>query len=225
MPKGLVEQTENNTVYLLVKHHSLVQESKTERPGFKPVEVSNPKTKETIVKFIKYYRCVEGYICKIEFYDTEEQYDTRFMGWKIHMDADGVPVVLDLPLNSRASNRFMKVAENLDFSEPVEFRAWHDRESDGVAFYIGQGGQAVPQKYTKDNPGNCPPPVQSRVTKEWNFDVQKEFLCQRMLDAVIPEVEQMGNQMPSGEAVRAATVGGHSVVVADDETDDDEIPF
>lgn len=220
--KGLVEQTETNTIYLTVKHHSIVQESKTEREGFKPVEVKNPRTDEIITKHIKQYKAIEGLICKIEWYDTEDRYEHTFMGWKIHMNANGVPCVLDLPFDSRASNRLMKVAENLDFSQPVEFRAWHDRKTDSTAFFIGQHGEGVRQKYTLESPGKCPAPTQNPVTKKWNFEKQKEYLHKIMTDVVIPEVEEVGNQMSYLEPGLALT-GPHAPI--QDELEDDEIPF
>lgn len=221
--KGLQEQTDTGTIYLVVKHSCICQESKSPQEGFEPIEVKNPRTGETITKYIKRYKTVEALISKVEWYDTEEKYENRFIGWKIHMDAAGVPCVLDLPFDSRASNRFMKTAERLDFSEPVEFRAWHDAKSDSTAFYIGQNGKAIPQTYTQENPGDCPPPVQNPVSKKWNFDKQKEFLHARMIDAVIPAVEEVGNEMPVLERARAASVGQSHVPETD--LDDSDIPF
>jgi hypothetical protein len=223
--KGLQEETDSGNIYLVVKHGAICQESKTEVVGFQPVEVKNPRTGETITKYIKRYKTVEGMICKVEWYDTEEKYENRFIGWKIHIDAAGVPAVLDLPFDSRASNRFMKVAENLDFSQPVEFRAWHDQKTDSTAFYIGQNGQSVPQLYTQEHPGECPPPVQNPVTKKWNFDKQKEFLHARMIDSVIPAVEEQGNEMPRLEMARAAAASSSESHAPESDLSDDDIPF
>jgi hypothetical protein len=196
--KGLQEQTDNRTTFLVIKHSTICEESKTERPGFKPVEVTNPRTKETITKYIKPYNGVEALVCKIEWYSRDFE-DKTFRGWKLHLDAAGVPCVLDLPFDSRASNRFMKLAENIDYARPVEFRAWHDRKTDSTAFFVAQDGKSVAQIYTKENPGACPPPTQSSVTGKWNFERQSEFLYDRMTKVVIPAVERAGNAMPGGE--------------------------
>jgi hypothetical protein len=222
--KGLVEETDAGTKYLVVKHYSICEESKSQKEGFASIEVNNPQTGESVTKFIKRYKTVEALVCKVAWYDTEEKYEKRYIGWKLYLDASGTPCILDLPFDSRASNRFMKVAENIDFSQPVEFRAWHGQKTDSTAIYIGQNGASVPQLYTKENPGDCPPPKQNPVTKKWNFDGQKEFLHTRMIDAVIPAVEEAGNEMPQLEKAHAASAGVSNVPVQS-EPDDDEIPF
>lgn len=185
--KGLQEKTASNAIFLVIKHNSICQESKNERAGFEPVEVMNPQTKEVSIRFIKKYECVDALITKIEWRDTEDQYEQRYMSWKIHLDAAGTPCVLEIPFNSRVGDRFMKMAENLDFSKPVEFRAWRDNE-DKTAFILRQDGVSVPQLYTKANPGACPPPVQ-KFGGKWNFDDQSEFLHSQMMTVVIPRVE------------------------------------
>lgn len=186
--KGLVKKTASGTVFLLVKHGSLCEESKVAREGFEPVKVKNPRTEEEVTKYINRYSGVEGLINSIEFRDTGEQYEQRFTSWRITMDADGTPVVLELPFQSRFSSRFMKLAENIDYSRPVEFRAWHDTREDKTAFYVAQEEQAVKQRYTRDTPNGCPEPTQNRMGK-WNYDLQTEFLYDRMMNTVIPQVE------------------------------------
>jgi len=187
--KGLQTKTDSNVVFLAVKHTSLVQESKGPREGFEKIEVENPRTREKVEKYIKRYSAVEGMVTKIEWYDTEQKYENRYQGWKIHMDAKDVPVVLDLPFASIPASRFMKLAENIDWTKPVEFRAWKDHKGDKTAFWVGQGNESVPQKYTRDNPGDCPPPVQN-FKGDWKYDAQVEFLFKQMNDVVIPAVQK-----------------------------------
>src|SRR5688572_2415022 len=98
--KGLQEQSASGTTYLVIKHSSICEESKTPVVGFEPVEVENPRTHEKITKYIKRYRGVEALVCKIEWYEREHE-GTPFMGYKVHLDAAGVPCVLDLPLKAR----------------------------------------------------------------------------------------------------------------------------
>lgn len=222
--KGLVEQTETNATFLVVKHNAIIQDSKVPRDGFTPIEVQNPRTGESVTKFIKKYKAVDGLVYKIEWYDTEEKYEQRYIGWKIYINANGIPCVLDLPFDSRASNRFMKVAENLNFSLPVEFRAWYDNKTDATAFFVGQNGKSVPQVYTRENPGDCPPPLQNPVSKKWNFDGQKVFLHERMTKFVIPAVDAVGNVPPTSELDRK-TVTEDSEEYHEREYDDSEIPF
>lgn len=193
--RGFQERSENNGKFFVIKRNTICEESSKEKPGFKPVEVVNPSTGETLIKFIKPYSALEAIVTRIEWRDTEDKYEQRYMSWKIHLDADGQKGVLEIPFESRASSRFMKLAENIDFTRPVEFRAFRDQKTEGTAFYVGQRENeedeksiSVPQKYTKDNPGECPPPVQ-RMGGKWNFDDQMEFLHERMIHVVIPRVE------------------------------------
>jgi hypothetical protein len=192
--KGFLEQTDDGGLFLKIKHNTICEESKHEREGFKPVEVMNPQTKETSIKFIKPYKVIEAMVTKIEWRDTEQQFDQRYLSWKIYLNANGKLGVLDIPFNSRASSRFMKLAENLDFSKPVEFRAWRDHKTDSTAFFVGQGGQSVPQVYTKETPGECPPPIQ-KLGGKWNYDDQMEWLHGRMINLIIPKVESVAATM------------------------------
>lgn len=230
--KGLQEKTSAGTTFLVIKHHSLCEESKTERPGFEQITVYNPRTitpekplGDPITKYIKKYAGVEALICKVEWYDTEEKYDQRYQGWKIHLNAAGVPCVLDLPFNSRAAGRFMRLAENLDFSEPVEFSAWYDAKNDATAFNVKQFGKSVQQKYTKDNPGDCPQPEKNFQGK-LNFDKVNEFLYGRMINVVVPTVEEIGNPMPQLQAQAVgAYPGARPMHVPEEDLQDDDIPF
>lgn len=224
--KGLQEATATGTKYIQIKHHSICEESREPREGFEAVEVQNPRTKESITKYIKKYKGVEGLVCKIEWYEREYE-DTAFRGWKLHLDAAGVPCVLDLPFSSRAASRFMKLAERIDFSEPVEFAAWYDKKTDSTAFNVKQNGQSVPQKYTKDEPGDCPPPTKKRLGG-WDFSAQNEYLYDTMLSVVIPAVAAAGNEMPSGEPAYAQAASIHQVTrpaLPLNDDDDSEIPF
>lgn len=186
--KGLQEKSSGNGIFLVVKHHSIVQESKKEREGFEPIVVKNPRTNETLTKYIKRYAGVEAMIKKIEWYDTEGRFDQRYRGWKIYLDADGTDCVLDISFDSRQAGRFMKLAENLDFTKPVEFSAWYDKKNDSTAFNVKQDGQSVRQKYTRDNPGDCPPPKE-KFGGKWDYSDQEEFLYGRILNVVIPKLQ------------------------------------
>lgn len=195
MRLGLQEKGGGSKIFLAIKHDCICQESKIEREGFEPVEVTNPETEEKSIKFIKRYRGVAAMITKIEWRDTGERYDRQYTSWRIHLDMGGAAAVLEIPFHSRHSSRFMKLAENIDYAKPVEFRAWYDAKDKSTAFYVGQWENeddekslSVPQKYTREHPGPCPEPVQ-RLGGKWNFDDQMDFLHSRMMTIVIPQVE------------------------------------
>lgn len=226
--KGLVERSETNAVFLVIKHFSLCEESKTEKSGFSPIKVTNPRTGDTTEKFIKRYKGVEAFVKKLEWRDVTYD-DQHYMSWKLHLDADGTPCTLEIPFASIVSTRLMKVAENIDFSKPVEFSAWKSAD-DKTAFSVKQDGQNVPQKYTRADPGDCPEPVQNRMGK-WNYDAQTDYLYDRMMNVVIPKVD-------AAAAIRAELQAGsengngHNDNAGEPEFDqsqpeyvDDDIPF
>ncbi len=186
--KGFQEDTGQSALYFAIKHHGIVEESKRERPGFSPIDIFVQRTGENITKYIKRYKAIEGFINKIEYRESEFE-GVKFNSWKIHILDDGGNLgILDLLLNSNPGTRFMKLAENLDFSKPVEFSAWHDTKDDKTAFVVKQNGQSVSQRYTKDNPGDCPPPVPRGRANKLDFTDQEDFLFERMMNVVVPAV-------------------------------------
>lgn len=202
--KGLQKRTESDVVFLTVKHGSLVRESKGPRVGFEEIEVVNPRSGEKIKKYVERYSAVEGMVTKIEWYDTEQKYENRYQGWKIHIEAANDSVILDLPFSSIPASRFMKLAENIDWNKPVEFRAWKDVKRDATAFWVGQNNESVPQKYTAAHPGDCPAPVQNARGK-WNYDGQMDFLQKQMNEVVIPAVQKANAWRIDGKKTETET--------------------
>lgn len=191
MMKGLQPVRSANTIYLSVAHGCLCQQSKVMRDGFDPIELVDRDTHQVYHKYIKPWGGVEAMIVDIQ-YRADVYEGVPYNSWKIFMRANpGEPdIVLELNLNSNAGDRFACCAENIDFKKPVEFRAWQKRDSKKIAFYIGQDDKKVEQKYTKDNPGDCPP-ARQRFDKTWDFDAQKEFFHRRITEVVIPWVHAL----------------------------------
>lgn len=210
--KGFQEKTPNNGKFFVIKHSSIVQEFAKPKEGFEAIVVTNPQTNEQVTKYIKRYDRLEAMVTKIEFRDTGDQYDQQYVSWKISLEANGDKGVLEIPFNSRIGSRFMKLAENLDFSIPVEFSAW--KTVDGTAFSVKQNGQNVPQKYSKEHPGDCPAPKQ-RLGRKWDFADQMEFLHKQMMSVVIPRVQAV-----------VGSSNGHEEHVSDEPPlSDEDIPF
>lgn len=201
--RGLVPVNNPNTIYLVIKHGCLCQESKIMREGYDPIELIDRDTHEPYFRYIKPWGGVEAMIVDIKF-RSEVYGGIPYNSWKIIMRANpGDPdIVLDLPLNSNVGDRFMKTAEQIDYTRPVEFRVWQEKETKKTAFFIGQRehetddkAQTVPQLYTKDNLGDCPP-ARQKFDKTWDFEAQKEFLYQRMMEVVIPRVHAANGTKP-----------------------------
>lgn len=187
---GLNEKQQRQSNFLVIKHHAICLESKEPIEGYEAVEVKNPRTNEMVTKYIKKFESVDGRITKLEWYDTKDQYETRFMGLKIHIKDGGQHFQLDLPLKSRAYDVFTKLMENINYENAVEFAVWYDRKNDSTAFAVKQGGEFVQWKYTRDEMYGCPLPEQDSFGK-WDFSKQKAFLHGVLINQVIPHVEAL----------------------------------
>lgn len=183
---GLEDYGEGNGIWLKIKHGHICQESKTEKEGYKKVE-GFLQDGTPWKKWIRPYKAVSGYVDKIEPYDREHN-GRKFRGWDIVINDGDSEFHLDIPFDSRVNSRWMKVAEMIDYSKPVRFSAWHDTKSDSTAFNVQQDGVSVPQKYTREDPGDMPEPIQ-RSSGKWDYGAQEDFLVERLKKFVIPNVE------------------------------------
>lgn len=184
----LHEQRNNDGLFLSVKHGALCLESKEAKEGYELVEGEVHGTPYS--KYIRKFAGLDGYITKIEWYERAGEYGT-FRGLKLHVKDKGEHYFLDLPFEKRPYDYFTKVAENIDYAKPVEIVAWPDRKHEKqTAFAIKQDGQFIQWKYTRDNMGECPEAKQTRAGK-WNFDDQRDWLLDRVLTIVAPQVDEI----------------------------------
>lgn len=198
---GYVQKQAAATLYFTVKYHSICEISRKPREGFEEIKVPDISTGEELTKFIRRYERIAAMITAIEWRDTKQQYVARFQSWEIHLlDEEGVPAVLRIPFRSNASDRFMKLAENLDFSKPVEFRAWKDTsgDKDKTAFRVMQDGQTVLQKYKKGEMGDCPEGEEG--LDGWNFAAQRKYLHGQVMNVVIPRVQAVQASLGMAES-------------------------
>lgn len=184
----LYEQRQNDGLFLSVKHGALCLESKEPKEGYEFIE--GEVDGEPYAKYIKRFAGMDGIITKIEWYERSGTYGT-FRGLKIVVKDKGEVYLLDLPYEKRHYDYFTKVAENIDYSKPVEIVTWPDREKPKqTVFAIKQDGKFIQWKYTKDNMGDCPPAKQLRSGK-WNFDDQRDWLLENLINVVIPRVNAL----------------------------------
>lgn len=228
------EESVNNYTYLVVKHHSLCEESKEPRNGFEEVEVFNPKTKEKLIKYIdKWTGGITGYITDIVYYNTEDKYDTTFQGFKINIDDE---VIVDLPHKTPAYDTFCKLAENIDFTKKVTLAAYHNKTKDRTGFSVKQEGTNVEWKYTQEHMYDCPP-WEKDEDGEWDSRKQRSFLKAKVIDEVIPkckeaQAERTGvvvDDTPSGEfpmeVMEAAASSSGKTKAKKKALTEDDIPF
>jgi hypothetical protein len=194
---ALHERQESNGTFLVVKKGGICIEHKdpeneTERQQLEAegwIRDEGEVDGVPYLKFIKRFSSVDGKITDITWYTRETRIGTT-RGFHIRIKDNGENYTLDLPFGKRQFDYFTKVAENIDFSKPVEVVAWPDRENPKqTAFAIKQDGKFVQWKYTRDNMGDCPPAKQSSVTGKWNFDDQREWLTERIISVVAPKAQ------------------------------------
>lgn len=224
--RGAVEDNSANTIFLQIKYGRICQISKVPKEGFNEITVANPTTGANVIKYVKPYRLLEGYIDKIAWYDSGERFDVQYRSWKITLNANGQIYILDLAFESTPSRRFMQTAENIDFNEPLEIRAWNDKLDGSLAIGFFQNEVSVRAVYTKENPGECPPAIQKKVAGKmtYNFDDMYDFLYNRMLDVVIPEVQKCSEERKAWKEEVHTEYSG-TPVGSDIPVDDDDIPF
>lgn len=193
---ALEDYGEGNGIWLKIKHGCICQESKVEKEGYKKVEgVLQDGTPWK--KWIHPYKAVSGYIDKIDRYDREDN-GRKYRGWNITITDGDANYVLDIPFSGvRVNSRWMKIAENIDYTKPVRFTAWTDKKTDSTALNIQQDGVTVPQKYTREEPNGLPEPVQ-RSSGKWDYGEQEDFLVDRIIRFVIPNVEVIAANRNNG---------------------------
>ena len=193
---------------VVIKHGGLCLESREPKPGYEKIPVFNPSTGKEQDKWIQKFSSLTGYITDISWYDTEEQFETRFQGVDVTVvDSDGEETILDLPMGRKSLTDFCRRVENIDFSKEVEFRAFPDKEkSDRTVFFLKQDGKTVPSAYTKDGFLNeeCPQAVQNKRTGKWDFSAQEDWLLGNLLDTVIPSIK---GQLDKNAAAYQAVAG------------------
>lgn len=210
------ETQTNNFKYLEVKGHSIVEVSKQGdnsslseeefeeqmvAKGFEKVKVTNPSTGEVLTKYYDRWPGITGYVINVDLYDTEKKYTNRFQGVKINIDNE---VILDLPQKTPAYDAFCRAAENIDYSQPVTFAAYHNRAKDRTGFSIKQNGEGVDWNYTMDNMGDCPPWVKN-ADDEWDSSEQRAFFKARIREVIIPAVKAAADERGVTAQVKPAT--------------------
>lgn len=195
----------NHAKIVMIKHNALCLEAKEPTDGYTEKEVTNPTTGEKMIKYIKLFGSLDGNVTKLEFYNTEDQYDQQYIGVNVHMEDAGEEFILQIPHGKQHFNTFCKIAENIDFTDRVEFWADKDRLKDTTKFGASQNGAGVKYRYTKDNPGPMPPATQNKTTKKWDFSKQNEWLLNNLVDNIIPAVNA---QLGVSEKAQAAAAGG-----------------
>lgn len=237
--------------FFSIKHGGFCLEADAPTDGYTETDVSNPRTGQTVTKWIKTFAEIEGRIGKIEWYDREHG-GTRYLGIKIIVRDNGESYSIDLPFGKRHYNYFMRVMDSIDYERPLTFIAYGKKDEQGrqyTEFAIKQGGEWLKQNYTKANPGECPQSVQDGLGK-WDSRDRHIWLKNRLETVIIPHVEELnatGDQDEpvydepafagpvSKPAVKAAKVNGTPPEMeaeylanrkfVDTPPDDDEPPF
>ena len=181
---GLIELNQQNLTFLTIFNGYISIRLKKDPgdPAFEKTITVNPETKDEVTSYVKKLKGVRGTITKIERYDRTINTGKVFGGYNVVIDGK---YVLQFPDNSIPLNRFMKMARNIDFTQPVELAAWQS-EDKKTAFTIKQNGENVPQIPKEDMPA----PVELRGGK-WSYQEQEQFLIALLEDQIIPNVNSL----------------------------------
>lgn len=231
---GLGKKNENAAVFLAAKHNCLWQEVKRPVEGSVAVEVTNPRTKEVLIKHGFAFEYVEGNVVKVEKYDRRHN-GTRYFGFKMTFVDGADTFVLDLPYASQVLRRLLKIAPNVDWSRPLKLNVFKGKKANGqeeMAIWFRQDGASVKSYYTKEDPRGMPQPRQYE-DGSWDFRDQHQWLVGKFKNEVIPVIEACGKLFappvtPAALAMDQVEESSHD----DDEqlppsapVTDDDIPF
>lgn len=229
-PRGAVEHTGVNGKFIHIKYGCLCEVSKTPIEGWmNPV---NQKTGEVIPdKWIKVYKSLEVWIDKLEWYQRTHGQE-EYLGWKMHASAGGIHYILDLPLNSEATKKFMMSARNIDYDVPLEVAAWTSRDDGKLAVWFKQNDKSVLQYYKKGDMKECPSPTQKLGIggkAKWDWDATDAYLHNEMQNMIAPHIEKCAADRgytapapaPAPTATDLPTHSGPAGAIAAE----DDIPF
>jgi hypothetical protein len=249
---GLKTRSARNNNFLVVKHGAICREWKPDpdlppdhednQPpkGFVETDVKNPSLKGPngedvyVKKWLQKFGSLDGKITGMKWYDTGDKHSQRYMGVKMKIKDDDT-YLLDLSFGTQAYDAFTRMAENIDYTKPIEISVWMDKKTTPpkTAFVIRQNGETVKWRYTrdwnenildtlkhanqpllykefseaiaKDGPGVtnelvskmaevgfevAPSPVQTMPGK-WDFSMVKAYLYRKLVNNVIPAVEEL----------------------------------
>lgn len=191
MPLG--KRSENKKIYLQVKYYCLWRSIDKPVAGCDEIEVTNPRTQQKVKQHGYAYEFVTGRLVKIEKYDTGKKYATRFFGFDVHIFDGTDTFVIKMPYQSQILRRFLRLAPNLNWEQPITLSIFKGKKNKGEAedtgIWFQQNGATVKPYYTRENTHGCPPATQDPHTEEWDFKAQHQWLVQQLVNVIIPSVE------------------------------------
>lgn len=238
---ALTKRSENQIVYLEVKHYSLWRPLKKQENGCDAVEVTNPRTHEVITKYGYRFDTVNGRAVKLVKYDTGTKYGTRYFGFKLHLSEGGETYVLDMPYQSQILRRFLRVARNVDWSAPLSITIFKGKGKDNKAgaeetgVWFQQRGETVKPYYSREQPHGMPIATFDDQEQKWDFKPQHRWLVERLQAETIADIEQAAAHVAPPDEPEAVSVDHFEEAPPDDEPvmaghhndyiTDDDVPF
>lgn len=189
---ALHEKSTGQGLFFSIKHGGFCLEAKEPTEGFKETSVPNPKTQQLMKKYLKIYAGIEGKITKIIW--SDRTYDnTRYVSIKLVIEDSGEFYTLEMPFGKQHYNYFMRVMDNIDYTQPVQFEAYPKKGDQGrlyTDFSMKQNGRFLLQSYTKANPGACPVAVKDGLGN-WDSKARHIWLRDRLFNYIIPHLEEI----------------------------------
>ncbi len=145
--------------------------------------------------------------------------------------------VIDLPYNSQALRRFLRVARNIDWSAPLSLTVFkgkkNERGSEETGIWFQQKGETVRPYYSKEQPHGMPEPLYDDPLEQWDFRSQHRWLVERLQTETMADIEDAGARFaaPIDHSTAAAPEPDPSAdVPVDPSTEpwtvsDDDVPF
>jgi len=234
---ALTKRTESSIVYLEAKYYCLWRPVKEKSNGCETVEVKNPRTGQTLTKHGYRYDTVSGRVLKLVKYDTNDRYPVRYFGFKLHLVDGTETYVLDMPYYSQILRRFLRVAKNIDWNEPLSITVFKGKkssrgEAEETGIWFRQHGATVKPYYTREQPHGMPPAVFDDELQQWDFKEQHRWLVDRLKCETVNEIETAAQSIAPPVDPDAMEESVENIPMEDDvelpphgEITDDDVPF
>jgi hypothetical protein len=238
--EGFEEKRGSSMIYFRVFDKAICMTSKEPRDGFeeKPIETTNPQTKEKVKTYVKRFDRLIARIVGFRREKKEFKGGGRAIQYNVYLMAGDKKASLQFMGNDPTFKRFLKVAPNIDFTKPILISAFPSKKTVGgeskyvtaISFRQGQGtnvdqwdkveeywqrpkdddGKPLPNKPSKGPDGSkLPPMVHDEDDDSWDSREQDKFLREYFKDNVLPKIEAIEQKYKAaGQTVAPKPEGG-----------------
>lgn len=207
-----------NRLYLTIYEGILCTRRAQPQENF--IEYHSKKGKVT---YIREFDHIYGYLVNVRSHEEETLEGLKYRTMHFTFDnGSGNEIVLVVPLTSEFVARFAKCAPNFNFQKPIFIKVFPDRKTHTPVVIFQQGGENVPQAFTREKPNGLPQWEHDPVTGDWDNRAYWRFLFE-VINSQLPAIEKCRQTIRTLHEENLNVSEPEQPVKEDDF--DDDIPF